>query len=161
MITARSLLRCAWFASSLVLASCHSGAPTPIDHSFKNEGRICLFPDDVDPGNAFLPPSEPLLFQADHPARVTVMAPACLSGSCSHDAQAACTVSVQGNVLEVASTASFRDEGSVCTTDCGALVARCATPPLPAGTYQVRHGVETITLTVPSTAVPPCAGKAP
>jgi hypothetical protein len=68
---------------------------------------------------------------------------------------------LNGNVLVVTSSSSFRREGEVCTDDCGALVARCTTPPLPAGTYFLQHGDERLVLMVPSTVPVPCAGKAP
>jgi hypothetical protein len=93
--------------------------------------------------------------------QITVQAPTCLSGTCSHDAKATCAATLEGNVIQVTSAASYREEGAVCTDDCGALVASCSTPPLPAGTYRVRHGAETIVLPVPMIIVPPCAGKAP
>jgi len=89
------------------------------------------------------------------------MAPACLSSSCSKDRKAECSVTLVGSVLQVTSTASFRNEGDVCTDDCGALVATCVTPPLPAGTYALQHGASQIALTIPSTVPVPCTGKAP
>jgi hypothetical protein len=132
-----------------------------VDHSFKDQGRVCAFPAGTDPGNAFLSPTTSVAFQADSSATITVMAPTCLSSSCSKDAKAECSVALNGNVLQITSTASFRTEGNVCTDDCGALVARCTTPPLPAGTYFLQHGVERIVLMVPSSGPAPCAGKAP
>jgi hypothetical protein len=150
------------FAMISVLGCQSSGAgPASVDHSFKDQGRVCAFPEGIDPGNAFLP-ADSVSFQADRTATITVMAPTCLSSSCSKDATAACTATVSGNVIQVASTASFRQnvEGA-CTDDCGALVAHCTTPPLPAGTYFLRHGADQAVITVPSTGSAPCAGKAP
>ena len=128
-------------------------------HSFKDEGRLCLFPAGSTAGTPFGPQTEPRSYPADGALRLEVLAPTCLSSSCSHDRKAECSVVVTGNTIEVKSVASFREEGDTCTADCGALVATCSTPPLPAGTYQVRHGATTLTLTVPSMASPPCGGK--
>jgi hypothetical protein len=65
-----------------------------------------------------------------------------------------------GNVIEVKSTGSFREQGLTCGSDCGILSAQCSTPPLPAGTYEVRHGTDRLTITIPSTVPRPCAGMA-
>jgi hypothetical protein len=146
----------------LFVASCGgAGSAGAVNHTFQNQGKICLFPDNVDPGNAFAPPRQAVSFQADRPAHITVQAPTCLSSSCSHDPRATCVAALRGNVIEVTSDASYRQEGTVCTDDCGALVADCTTPSLPAGTYQVRHGSQTFSLTIPSMIAPPCAGQAP
>jgi hypothetical protein len=144
---------------SLAALACQSIAG--IDHTFQDQGRVCAFPEGTDPGNAFQSPSTSAAFQPDRPATITVMAPTCLSSSCSKDRKAECSVVIEGNVIHVTSTASFREEGSTCTADCGALVARCTTPPLPAGTWFLQHGAERIVLTVPSSGPVPCAGKAP
>jgi hypothetical protein len=146
----------------LVLAglACDHAAATSTDHSFKDQGKVCAFPEGEDVGNAFLPPPS-VTFQADRSATITVMAPACLSSSCSKDAKAQCAAVLDGNVIKVTSTASFRQEGQTCTTDCGALVARCSTPPLPAGTYFLDLGGERAVLMVPSMGPAPCAGQAP
>jgi len=131
------------------------------DHTFQDQGKICLFPEGTEPANHFVQSSMSLNFPADRGLLITVTAPTCLSGSCSSDTKAECSATVKGTVIEVTSKASFHEEGNTCTTDCRFLIARCATPPLPAGTYQVQHGAERLTVTVPSTTVPPCAGKAP
>jgi hypothetical protein len=140
---------------------CHSSVDPGTDHSFKDQGRVCAFPDGTDPGSPFLPATDPVAFQADRSATITVMAPTCLSSSCSKERQAECTAVLAGNVIQVSSTASFRQEGQVCTDDCGALVARCTSPPLPAGTYFLQHGADRIVLMVPSSGPAPCTGKAP
>jgi hypothetical protein len=131
------------------------------ERTFKDQGKVCLFPEGTEAQNPFLRPSASATYPADRALVVSVMAPTCLSSSCSKDPRAQCTATLKGNVIEVTSTASVREEGRTCTADCGALEARCSTPPLPAGTYQVSHGAERLTLMVPSTTVPPCAGEAP
>jgi hypothetical protein len=152
---------CLLIAATAWLAACGTESSSGTTHTFADQGRVCLFPDGVDPGTPFLPPTGAVAFAADRPAQITVMAPTCLSSSCSHDIQAACMATLAGNVIQVSSTASYVEQGNVCTTDCGALVARCATPPLPAGTYQVRLGAQTLILTVPAMIAPPCVGQAP
>jgi hypothetical protein len=143
-----------------LVVACNNVNDAGIARTFNDQGRVCVFPEGVDPGNAFLTPSGLVAFQSDKMATITVMAPTCLSSSCSKDAKAQCSVMVNGNLLQVTSTASFRQEGNVCTDDCGALVGRCTTPPLPAGTYTLQHGADRITITVPSTVPVPCTGKA-
>jgi hypothetical protein len=128
------------------------------DHSFKDKGKICLFPEGGSPGNAFAPPPT-VSFSADRGLSITVQTPSCLSGSCDKDRQAACSATVNGQVIIVTSSASWRTEGMTCTTDCGALVAQCTTPPLPAGTYLIQHGAESVPVTIPSSVTAPCTGK--
>src|SRR4051812_40422025 len=120
------------FVSLAAGLACPGSAPPGEYFRFQKQGEICAFPEGTDPGNAFLP-STTVTFQANQTASIRVMAPTCLSSSCSKDARADCAVQLDGNVLAVTSTATFRREGETCTDDCGALVARCTTPVLPAG----------------------------
>jgi len=156
----RPLLLFLLFFAGAVLACDRVGGGDGTDHSFKDQGKVCAFPEGAGPDNAFLPPPS-VTFQADRTATITVMAPTCLSSSCSKDPRAACTAVLEGNVIKVTSTATFREEGRTCTSDCGALVARCTTPPLPAATYTVQHGADRVALVVPSMGPAPCAGMAP
>ena len=146
---------------SLGLGACGVTEPGGTDHSFKDQGRICLFPEGAQPGQVFLPPTMSASYGADRGLVIMVQAPECLSGSCDKDRRAECSASVMGQVIVVTSTASFRTEGKTCTLDCGSLTATCTTPPLPAGTYLIQHGGKTLPLTVPSSTVPPCAGQGP
>jgi hypothetical protein len=146
------------FVSLAAGLACQGSAPPGEYFRFQNQGKICAFPEGTDPGNAFLP-STTVTFQANQTASITVMAPTCLSSSCSKERQAECTAVLAGNVIQVSSTASFRQEGQVCTDDCGALVARCTSPPLPAGTYFLQHGADRVVVTIPSMGPTPCAGK--
>jgi hypothetical protein len=146
---------------SLALGACDSTGPTGTDHAFKDEGKICLFPEGTRPDQAFLPPSMSVSYGADRGLVITVNAPECLSGSCDSNRQAACSAVVTGQTIVVTSTASFHREGKTCTLDCGSLTATCTTPPLPAGTYLIQHGTRSLPLTVPSSTVPPCAGQGP
>ncbi len=142
---------------SLLALSCD---PLGTSHSFEDEGQICLYPAGT-PGQSRLQ-SEPFSYPANRGIDIVVTAPDCLSSSCSHDEQATCTATMEGDdVIRVRSRASYREAGSICSADCRSLSATCSTGPLPPGTYQVRHGDSTFALTVPSTVEPPCAGKAP
>lgn len=146
---------------SLLAIACSSD-PTPAGNprSFVDQGRVCLYPEGTDPGTASVPSTDLVTYVADGALLVTVQAPECLSSSCSKDRKAECTVTLRGSVLDVRSQLSFRNEGSTCTTDCGALVARCKSPPLPVGTYRIQHGTSALTLNIPSSRRPSCAGKA-
>jgi hypothetical protein len=141
-------------------AACDSSGPSGSEKVFQDQGKVCAFPPGTDPA-PFGGPNEPASFPADRALLITVMAPTCLSSSCSKDRKAECSTEVKGNVIVVTSKLSFRQEGTTCTADCGALVARCMTPPLPAGSYLVQHGTQNFGLTVPTTTIPPCAGQAP
>jgi hypothetical protein len=141
--------------SSLLALGCDL---TSTHHRFEDEGLLCLYP--AESGAAtVVPPNSPQVYAVDRAIEVTVTMPACLSSSCSHDAMASCTAEVEGTVIRVRSKASYRQQGVTCTDDCGLLAARCSTPPLPAGTYEVRHGVSALTITVPSNMTLPCVGK--
>jgi hypothetical protein len=144
------------FCTALAFLSCSGASGT--DHTFKDQGKICLFPEGGGPGNTFAPPMS-VTFSADRGLSITVQTPTCLSGSCDKDRQAACTATVNGQVIIVTSNASWRTEGPTCTLDCGALVANCTTPPLPAGTYLIQHGAQSVPVTIPSSVAPPCAGQ--
>jgi hypothetical protein len=71
-----------------------------------------------------------------------------------------CTVTAEDNTLTVTSNGSYEDVNTSggCTADCGFLIARCSTANLPAGTYTVKHGANTLTFTVPSMSAAPCVG---
>lgn len=138
----------------LLMWGCGSPSET---FTFKDQGKICALPGGQPPRNPFETPSSQIYLN-DAPLELQVVMPRCLSSSCSHDAKASCTATVTGNVIQVTSGGSVREQGDTCTADCGALVARCVTGPLPAGTYEVRHGATTLALTVPSTTTTPCGG---
>ncbi len=130
-------------------------------HSFKDQGRMCVLPEAA--RDAFVPPApSSRSYAANQRLAIQVTMPDCLSSSCSHDAHADCTAEVKGTTIQVTSRGSYNeDKSGPCTLDCGSLVAHCLTGPLPAGTYEIRHGNATVSLTVPSTVDTPCAGTAP
>jgi hypothetical protein len=126
-------------------------------HRFENEGRICVGPAPALAGSQ-VPGSQ--RFEENQPLFVLVMMPECLN-SCSRDREAACEAKIDGTAIVVTSHGSFRQHGSTCTKDCRGLAADCSTGPLAAGTYEIRHGEERISLTIPSTVPAPCAGHGP
>jgi hypothetical protein len=144
----------------LALAPLLLAAGCPIfeeHHSFKDQGRICLMPESLQNGS--FTPTSPQTYVADQRLFIRVVLPTCSSSSCSNGRRAECSAKLQGTTLQVTSHGSFNEERwGLCTGDCVLLVARCLGPPLPAGTYQIKHGDSTLSLTVPSTVTAPCAG---
>jgi hypothetical protein len=65
---------------------------------------------------------------------------------------ATCTVRLSGRAVQIASVGfiSERMGGGPCTAICGPLVARCETPPLPAGSYEITYNSDKRELAVPS-----------
>jgi hypothetical protein len=133
--------------------------PFGTEHSFKDQGRICLYPSGSEAAQPFGWRKDPLQYEANAALDLVITMPGCLSSSCSHDERAACSVDVSGGIIRVESSASYRHQGSTCTADCGALAARCSTAPLPPGMYEIRHGQTTLAIIIPSTVTPPCAGE--
>lgn len=128
-------------------------------HEFRDEGKICAFPGSEANGVPGFDNNQ-RSYREGEAVAIAVQFPTCLSSSCSTDRQADCTVSLNGSTLHVTSSGSFRQRTTgACTDDCGFLIARCTTPPLPAGVYTVEHGGASTTLTIPSTAAPACAGS--
>jgi len=95
---------------------------------------------------------------ANQPLNIHVGRPGCLSGSCSRDIIATCTVHRTGNTLQVNSFFSVSEPvAAVCTSDCGKPIADCMSDPLPEGQYTLIMGGLIVPLTIPS-SVPdrPC-----
>jgi hypothetical protein len=128
---------------------------------FHDEGQICLFPAGTGSDGLATVASQTHSYRPDLPVDIAVLMPDCLSGTCSVDRKASCLVQVTGPFIQVSSYGSYRQNGTQCTLECGGLVATCTTPPLPAGTYEVRHGTTVLTLTVPSRVSAPCGGRRP
>jgi hypothetical protein len=142
------------------VGGCSVGGP-PIRIPLSNSGEICLFPRDEVNGLPVLSDSAARSFAAGQPVNVVVQFPICLSSSCDTERTAACTVANSNGALQVTSQGSYLSHAGQCTTDCGLLIARCPTPALPEGTTTFKHGVTTLTLTLPFTGPPPCAGQPP
>jgi hypothetical protein len=119
-----------------------------VRHELENQGAVCLTADTpVDWSWRYTPQ----ILAEGAPVGVFYLVQTCLSRSCDIDRSASCTATVEGDRIIVESRAGYtRKSGNVCTDDCGFLHAACETPPLTAGTYQVDHGDDTITLSIPS-----------
>jgi hypothetical protein len=142
--------------SFLVALACD---PFGSHYSFKDEGRICLYPGGSPAAEAFALQTNPLSYEGNRALDIVITMPRCLSGSCSFDRKAECTAAAEGGIIRVQSSASYREQGTACTDDCVALAAKCSTAALPPGAYQVQHGDTTLALTVPSTIKRPCGGN--
>ncbi|HKU39978.1 MAG TPA: hypothetical protein VJR89_17580 [Polyangiales bacterium] len=103
-----------------------------------DDGELCVWGDAV-PSVANLDGVFSKL-EAGHALNVEVALDECLSSSCDHARTASCRVVLHGDQLVVESRLEWTSHGGECTTDCGHLVARCASPPLAAGRYSVRFG---------------------
>ena len=134
---------------------------------FKDRGLVCFAPDqdNFSPLNFSALRGVPSFgrLESDKPIYIYVALTDCLSGSCTVARHASCTVLMADGVLRITSEGSYRvatPPGGWCTRDCVLLVARCQTPPLPAGTYTIRHGVDELVITVPTPTQVPCIGSA-
>jgi hypothetical protein len=136
---------------------CGTGGP-PITIPFSNTGEICVYPAGEVDGVPGLPDSTARNYVAGRPANVAVQFPICLSSSCDTNRKAECTVANMDGVLQVTSMGSYLSHSGTCTSDCGSLIARCPTLALPEGTTTFKHGLTTLTLTLPFMGAPPCAG---
>lgn len=90
---------------------------------------------------------------ADSTGTVTVDPGICLSSSCDRNATGTCEATLDGATITIQSGFAWETAtGPVgCTDDCGLLMATCDVGPLPAGTYTLVHGSETVTVDVPTT----------
>jgi hypothetical protein len=125
---------------------------------------MCLYPASEGqevPGFAAAPSDNTRFrtYNSDEPVNVAVHFATCLSQSCSVDREARCSAAPAAGTsrILVTSYGSFEQRTDrACTADCGFLIARCSTPALAAGEYTFEHGGASTTLTIPSTAAPPC-----
>lgn len=138
-----------------MLASCGK------DHvEYVDQGRLCVYAS---------PPATPFdqntqEFVADAPIHIMVTHHGCLSSSCTEDRESSCTVDIQGQAITVSSQGGYTDTSGApfggCTDDCAVVAGTCSTAALPAGTYTLQHGDDSLTLTIPATAeTPPCVGQ--
>ncbi|HMF44103.1 MAG TPA: hypothetical protein VKQ32_25695 [Polyangia bacterium] len=122
----------------------------------QNQGQLCVYPASETSGSPIVSDTTPRDYAIGDVANVAVLLE-CLSGSCTTNRQASCTATLAGNMISVDATGSYHDTGaSECTLDCAFLLARCATPPLPAGTYTISYAGHTTELSVASMVPPPC-----
>jgi hypothetical protein len=122
---------------------------------------LCLFPD-VQAWFAakHLRDVGPQRLRAAEPVVIGAFGPWCVHESCDQRPSLQCSVERTDDTLVVRSRYwGEHKDGSRCTTDCRSITASCQTPPLEAGTYTIRHGVEAFTFKVPSTLSAPCFGS--
>jgi hypothetical protein len=152
-VEARSATRAlVLIASSLIaaLASCDGGAE---QKTLSDTGSACIA------RNAMgIDGCSPRDIPADVPLRVDVDFATCTSSSCDTVLNTACRASRSGSVITIEAEAVIEREGNECTDDCGFVSATCELEALPAGTYELRYGDESASLTVPSTTAAGCAG---
>jgi hypothetical protein len=113
-----------------------------------NEGDLCLLPHE----NAGPDAGTPRLLD-DREIELWVSMPGCLSSSCDTDRELTCEVSVAGNEVAIESVLAWTSKTGSCDADCGFIRATCKIPPLPAGSYLLRHGDETRSVSVPGDTV--------
>jgi len=152
-----SISRVAVFFGLTLAAACGNDGKDVVVH---NVGNMCVYPASEPNENPFLGDTTPRDYAEGEIANLAVLFELCLSGSCTTNRVATCTAMQEGNVFTIDATASYHDTGaSTCTTDCALMIARCQTPPLPAGSYTFSFAHFGTNLTIPSTATPPCAGS--
>lgn len=95
---------------------------------------------------------------ADVPLKVQVDFGTCTSSSCDRVLNAECRARRSGSIITIEAESVIESEGSECTDDCGSVTATCELEPLPAGTYELRYGGDSTSLTVPSNTAAGCAG---
>jgi hypothetical protein len=109
------------------------------------------------PASAFAECSERSI-PADVPLKVEVDFGTCTSSSCDRVLNAACRATRSGSVITIEAETVIESEVGSCTDDCGFVTASCELAPLPAGTYELRYGNDSLSLTVPSTRIGGCVG---
>jgi hypothetical protein len=145
--------------AATLAAGCGPTEQQPMHIELSNQGKICLYPAGETTGVPAIADATPRSYAVDQSVNVAVQFPGCLSSSCTQDRMASCTVAGASGALQVTSIGSYTKlNAGACTTDCGFLIARCQTPALAAGTTTFQHGTAMVSLTLPFTGPPPCAG---
>lgn len=76
----------------------------------------------------------------------------CFSGSYD-DVEVSCSIALEGEVLTIVGEATWVSPGGDLTTDCQVVTATCSLPTLPDGTYEVRYGGASTSISVGDTEV--------
>lgn len=114
----------------------------------------CGAPHEFDEGEICIAPSVVAEFEAGDDLTFEVILDSCID-ACARGVESSCDVRVEGDVIHLDATGSYREGGSrVCVAVCGVLSAQCVVPDLSPGTYTVRSGEFELSLTLPA-AEPP------
>ena len=123
--------------------------------SVEDEGDLCLYTGEFDDWATIgEPPGEESTFTSTDPITVHYVAEQCFSSSCTQNIDISCSVAVDGSLITIDGTGSWEvaSGNQECTADCGLGATECTIDPLPKGTYDVRFGSDSASLTIPSTA---------
>ena len=123
--------------------------------SVEDEGDLCLYTGDFDEwATADNPPGEESTFTSTDPITVHYVADECFSSSCTRSVDITCSATVTGSDIVIEGTGSWEVAAGnqECTADCGLGATQCTIDPLRKGTYEVRFGSDSESLTIPSTA---------
>lgn len=150
-VAARVLLGLA----ALAIGACSGETP----HHYHDQGRLCIYPPGSH-GDPTIGAGVSYAYPADVALDVVVAFKGCLSGSCSRDTVTSCSVAEVDGELRVTSDGSYVDLGKdSCTLDCTYFQATCTTPVLAGGDHLLRHGADTLSLTLPSSRQVLCVGE--
>jgi hypothetical protein len=124
--------------------------------SVEDEGDLCLYTGEFDEWSTVgEPPGEESTFTSTDPITVHYVPLYCFSSSCTRNIDLSCSVTVEGSDIAIDGTGSWEvasGKNQDCTADCGMGDTQCTIDPLAEGTYEVRFGSDSASLTIPSTA---------
>ena len=124
--------------------------------SVEDEGDLCLYTGEFDVWSTVgEPPGEETTFTSTLPITVHYVPLYCFSSSCTQNIDLSCSAAVEGSDVVIEGSGSWEvaaGKNQECTADCGMGDAQCTIDPLDEGTYEVRFGTDSASLTIPSTA---------
>jgi len=124
--------------------------------SIEDEGDLCLYTGDFDVWSTVgEPPGEESTFTSTDSITVHYVPLYCFSSSCTQNIDLSCSATVKGSEIVIEGTGSWEvasGSNQECTADCGLGDTQCTIDPLAEGTYEVRFGSDSESLTIPSTA---------
>lgn len=129
-----------------------------------DDAQLCVFGDLDAQFNANAPSEvKPQRLAADEAVVFGVFPGYCVREGCDDRPSLECRVERQGSTLVIKSRYwGARKPGGDCgQVDCHPVTAGCATPPLPRGSYNIRHGDRQFTLKIPTTLRKPCIDSEP
>jgi hypothetical protein len=121
--------------------------------SVEDEGDLCLYTGEFDPW-ATVGGGEESTFTSTDPITVHYVPLYCFSSSCTQNIDLSCSATVKGSDIVIDGSGSWEGasgSNQFCTDDCGLGDTQCTIDPLAEGTYEVRFGSDSESLTIPST----------